>query len=278
MSNAKKPPVQSVERALDILEMIFSGGQAMRSGDIAASLGLHANTANNLIRTLYRRGYLTQNESGRYLLGGKCARLGEAADRWSLLREAALATMKALALSTGDGIFLGVNDGGKLHCVLTLLATGNVRIMEKQLWLERLHTTAAGKAILAGMENNELEDWLRHTKLVTLTPRTLANPEKLRREIELTHRRGWALCRDEASDGIAAIGVPVRDKNGRVIAALTQSFPTFYLDSGKVVAEKRAAILQNGARKIADCYESRQKGAGAAGTWVRPCRASQTWP
>lgn len=266
MSNAKKPLIQSVERALDILEMIFSSGQAMRSSNIAANLGLNANTTNNLVRTLYRRGYLAQDESGRYLLGGKCARLGEAADRWSFLREAALTTMKELTLSTGDGIFLGVNDCGKLHCVLTLLATGNMRIIEKQLWLERLHTTAAGKAILAGMENSELEGWLQHTKLVTLTPRTLSNPEKLLKEIELTRRRGWAMCRDEAAEGIAAIGVPVRDKNGRVIAALTQSFPTFYLDSGKVVAKKRAEILQNGARKIADYYESRQHGVGAAGT------------
>jgi DNA-binding IclR family transcriptional regulator len=257
MIDQKKPLVQSVERALDILETIFAQNSAMRSSDIACKLGLNANTANNLIRTLYRRGYLTQDENGRYLLGGKCARLGEASDRWSLLREAALDSLKNLSVETGDGVTLGVNDGGKLHCVLVLMATGAVQVLEKQLWLERLHTTAGGKVLLAGMAPYELDDWLKRAKLVTLTPRTLSDPKKLRAEVELTRQRGWATCIDEAVDGLAAIGVPVTDSQGRVVAAVAQSFPTFYPTSGKIVIAERVKIQQRYAQEIAAKYEIR---------------------
>ncbi len=257
MSEDKKPLVQSVERALDILEIIFSHEQAIRSTDIAAQLGLNANTTNNLVRTLYRRGYLAQDEIGRYRLGGKLARLGETADRWSLLREAALETLQELSIATGDGVSLGVNDSGKLHCVLVLMATGAVQILEKQLWLERLHTTAAGKVLLAGMALEELDDWLKRAKLVTLTPRTLADPAKLRAEIAMTRERGWAQCIDEAVDGLAALGVPVLDAKGRVVAAVAQSFPTYYLNSGKVKAEERVEVQRQAARKIAALYAAR---------------------
>ncbi|GEM_PF-860659 len=253
-----KPLVQSVERALDIMELVFMHENPLRSSDIANLLNLNCNTTNNLVRTLYRRAYLSQDENGRYMLGSFCARLGEAADRWSILRETSLPIMKKLTRTTEDGAFLGINDGGKLHCVLTLLPTGNIRVVEKQIWNERLHTTAAGKALLAGMDDCELNGWLAKAKLVSLTPKTLSNSKQLCKDILLSKARGWTKCQDEAADGICALGVPVICNNGKTIAGLAQSFPSYYLESGKVVACKRAEILKTMARKIATAYESRQ--------------------
>ena len=82
----KKRPVQSVERALDILDCLANHGVPMRSIDIAGELALHPSTANNLIRTLYRRRYLSRAEGGRYGVGIQCYVLGEIVDRWEELR------------------------------------------------------------------------------------------------------------------------------------------------------------------------------------------------
>ena len=83
----KKPLIQVLERAFDILEMLARNGKTFRSSEIAAELNLSQQTVNNLLRTLYERGYLSQNERREYRLGGQCFYLGACADRWQELRK-----------------------------------------------------------------------------------------------------------------------------------------------------------------------------------------------
>ena len=85
----KKPLIQVLERAFDILEMLGRTKRAYRSSEIAAELNLSQQTVNNLLRTLYERGYLSQTERREYRLGGQCFYLGACADRWQELRKEA---------------------------------------------------------------------------------------------------------------------------------------------------------------------------------------------
>ncbi|HEX2952287.1 MAG TPA: helix-turn-helix domain-containing protein, partial [Armatimonadota bacterium] len=86
VTEEKKPPVQSVERALDILDLLADSRSAMRAADIAAALELHPNTAHNIIRTLFRRGYLLQQDDNRYALGPRCYQIGMRCNPWEQLR------------------------------------------------------------------------------------------------------------------------------------------------------------------------------------------------
>jgi len=71
----RKTLIQSLDRALDILEIVRDGAGSLRSSDIAERAGLGVATAHNIIRSLYQRGYLAQDENSRYLLGPECFRL-----------------------------------------------------------------------------------------------------------------------------------------------------------------------------------------------------------
>ena len=71
----KKSLIQSLDRALDILELVRDSAGAVRSSDIAEKVGLGVATAHNIIRSLYQRGYLAQDDNSRYLLGPECFKL-----------------------------------------------------------------------------------------------------------------------------------------------------------------------------------------------------------
>ncbi len=249
-----KPLIQSAERVLDILELLAHDPGAMRSTEIATALGLHANTANNLVRTLFRRGYVTQKEDGRYCLGVQCYRLSTACDQWDSLRCAAQPLLQELADKTGDGAFLGVSENGRLLCLAQANGKGNVIVSFEQAWLNKFHCTAAGKAIIAHLDQEELNLIREQGELEKYTKKTITAWPKLLREIRLTKQRGYAICIDEAAEGIAAVGVPILKNGNHLLGAFAQSIPTYRIRNKEIAIHARAELLRNFAARLAEAY------------------------
>lgn len=249
-NTSKKPMVQSVERALDMLEHIASSGEPARSVDVAESLGLNVNTANNLLRTLYQRGYLAQDSGRRYILGSRCYEIGAAADRWTGLREAALPVLKELSVLTGDLSFLGVFDNLKLFRVAMVEGGGTVTVSAGMGWENKAHCSATGKVLLSNLDRKILEKYLNSDNMQKFTDKTICSGALLSQELGKVSSAGYAVCRDEASEGVSAMAVPVLNQKGQVIASLGQSFPTYFMDSGKVRIKSRIALLNQSSKKI----------------------------
>ncbi|MGI8416933.1 MAG: IclR family transcriptional regulator domain-containing protein [Nakamurella sp.] len=83
------------------------------------------------------------------------------------------------------------------------------------------HATAMGRVLLADLAAAELDDYLATTHLDQLLPRTLTQPTKLRKELDLVRRSGYALVNQELEEGLVAVPVPVRA--GRARAAINLS-------------------------------------------------------
>jgi len=253
----KKPLVQSIDRALSILDLLADRGQAMRSSEIAAALELNPNTTHNIVRTLYRRGYLIQHEDMRYFLGPQCYHIGTLSDLWDTLRQIAIPIMQRLAKQTGDNAFLGVNAGDELVCVARLEGMGPIVVAQSPESLQQFHSTAAGKVLLAYHHPSLLKYHRGLARLERFTPTTITRWDRLLEELRLTRQRGYSLCRDEQAQDIASVGVPVLDSQGRILAALAQSFPSYYLDSERIPLPHRLELLRHSATRIAERYERR---------------------
>ena len=256
-STAKKPLVQSVERALDILDRLAFEGRPMRSSEIAAALKLNPNTTHNLVRTLYRRGYLIQHGDARYFLGPQCYHIGTLSDMWESLRVIAMPKMEQLAEETGDGVFLGINAGNDLICVARVQGTGAVIVVEKQEWLQQFHATAAGKVLLAYRPPSLRTRLKSMGELMRITPNTITRWDELEEELARTKKQGYGLCRDEGGVGVGAIGVPLLDGRGYILAALAQSFPSYYFEAEKLNVAERVETLNRFAGEIAHAYDNR---------------------
>jgi DNA-binding IclR family transcriptional regulator len=100
-----------------------------------------------------------------------------------------------------------------------------------------VHCTSVGKAILAFLPEDRIEDILRRTRFERFTHRTIPTPEALRVEIEKTRRRGYAVDDEELEEGLRCIAVPLLDAQRQPVAAVSISGPSF-----RVTAQKLPAI------------------------------------
>ena len=154
--------IQVLELSLDMLEMLAQAKKPMRATDIAKAFGLSLQRTNNILRTLHKRKYVSQDEHLCYRLGGECWKLGCSADRWANLRAAAEKPMLELGKKTGFVTFLGVMEGDRLFCVMSC-HNGKILEIRKQDWADELHSTASGRILLANLPASQ-----RHRVLARL--------------------------------------------------------------------------------------------------------------
>lgn len=242
----RKKLIQSIERALNILEVVREGAP-IRTTDIARAVGLSPSAANNIVRTLFIRNYLAQDDDGRYLLGYQAYLMGTAADAWTRLRQAAAAPMLRLNQATGFLCFLGVELQGRVIAVHIVEGSGAVVVPRNQKWLDQLHCTAAGKVLLASMPPERYATLRKDYQLVAHTPRTSTRWQDIDRDIESIRATGFYVCKDESVYGVSSVSVPVTEPDGAPAAALSVSFSSYFLTpklQADLLAKLRAAAQE----------------------------------
>lgn len=225
----KKPLIQVLDRAFDLLELLARERRAMKAGEIAEKLRLPPKTVNNLLRSLYGRGYLSQDEKRYYRLGPQCFYLGSFADRWKELRKRSAGPLGELCGSLPLLGFVGVIENDKLFCVALRQPGENPpggNGGEEQNWAEELHSTACGRVLLAALEPGERRKLFARLTRKKTTPATVTDSAELERICETVATQGFCEIADESVLGVCSIAVPVRSKTGRTIAAIAFSSPS----------------------------------------------------
>ena len=98
-----------------------------------------------------------------------------------------------------------------------------------------LHSTSAGKVLLAALSDGEARKILGNRKLPVLTPHTITDPAVVIASLAKVRRQGFALVNEENIPGVLSVGAPIRDRTSAVVAALSVAFPK-YLDAGLTLA------------------------------------------
>ena len=173
-----KNMVQAIERAAEILEILGRSPQGLSIGEIAAQSGLAKGTAHRLLASLAHFDYVRQDGSTRhYQLGFKLVELGNRLLNKIDLRDDARPFLMALAEEVQETVHLVVRDRDEA------LYIDKVALHPKRSGLQMvshigsrtaLHSSAVGKVLLAGLSDQDLEDYLSEGDFVPLTPRTLS--------------------------------------------------------------------------------------------------------
>ncbi len=221
------PGVQSVDRALVILEVLARVGAAGVT-EIAAELGVHKSTAFRLVATLEAHRLVEQvDDRGKYRLGVGVLRLaGATTARLDVVQEAR-SVCRRLAADTGETVNVAVLSESS---ALYLDQVAGSSALQSHNWVGQripLHATSNGKVLLAGLDPSGLDDLL--DDLAAYTPRTVTRAGDLRRELDRVRTQGWALAVDELEVGLAAAAAPIRDAAGDVVASMSVSGSTFRL-------------------------------------------------
>ncbi len=200
--------VQSLHRALDVLEALAAAGGTATLGDLAVGCGLPAPTLHRLAATLADRGYLRQLPDRRYCLGSRLVPLGGQAN--ALLGERALPVLRELAGLTGESANLAVLTQGRAEYVSQAPGRHAMRIFTEVGNRVALHCTGVGKALLASVPPAQTGRLIGDGPLAARTPATITDPGALRAEIALIRIRGYALDEGEMEVGVrcVAVGIP----------------------------------------------------------------------
>ncbi|HWM37398.1 MAG TPA: IclR family transcriptional regulator [Streptomyces sp.] len=237
----------SVDNALRTL-VYLRGHQHARVTDISDHLGVARSTAHRLLTTLRGHGFVEQEPGGRrYRLGPVLLGLTRGAvDEPTLvqvahshlvqLRDAAAETANLLVLDGPDSRFADGVEGP--HPLRVGTRTGD-RVPA--------YATAGGKALLSELSPEAARTRYRRG-LTRLTPATLPDLDALAADLVTARARGYALNIDESVTGVHGVGVPVRDRFGTCLAAVTVSAPSIRLDVNR--AAELAPLLQQTAARI----------------------------
>jgi DNA-binding IclR family transcriptional regulator len=239
--------LQSVRRALTALELVADAGE-LGVSELGRQLGVHKATASRLAATLAERGLLERDPvTERYRIGFGLVRLAGAAMSGLDLVRTSRPILEELAERTRESANLGVLSGDGI--VYVDQVAGSQAIVTVN-WVGRrtpLHATSNGKVLLAFMDDAERDRYLA-SPLDTRTARTVVDPQVLRGQLAEVRRRGYAQTLEELEEGLNAVAAPVRQADGRVIAALGVSGPAFRMRGvdlpriGLWTAEAAAAV------------------------------------
>ncbi|BAR99982.1 transcriptional regulator [Blastochloris viridis] len=224
--------IQSVERALDILEVLATGADEMRLNEIARATHLNTSTCHHLISTLLDRGYVGQNPRGRtYFLGNKTLELSRSRAAMIDLVQIAMPTLRSLNQGTGETVHLDVLRGHDLTTVAKLDSQHAVRVVtDNATKAGAAHAAATGKAILAWLPETELNRILADKGLQAFTDVTIRSKDELVENLGLVRRQGFAIDREEHQPGVVGVAAAIRNHSGAVIGALSCSMPTMRAD------------------------------------------------
>ena len=220
--------VQSVDRAVSVLEILARNGEAGVT-EIADALEVHKSTAFRLLGVLENRGLVAQaKDRGKYYLGAGVLRLaGAAAVRLDISQEG-VPVCRKLADELGETVNIAVLDDDAAVNIMQARGTASVTA---QNWLGRrtpLHATSSGKVFLAHMPPSSREAVLGGP-LHRFTERTITGASVLRGELETVIPQGYAATIEELELGLAAVAAPVRSHDGEVIGAISVSGPVYRL-------------------------------------------------
>ncbi|KRV51310.1 IclR family transcriptional regulator [Wenjunlia vitaminophila] len=236
--------VQSLERAFGLLEQMADAGGEVGLSELSASTGLPLPTIHRLVRTLVACGYVRQQANRRYALGPRLIRLGESASR--LLGAWARPCLVELVEKTGETANMALLDGDDVVYVAQVPSHHSVRMFTEVGRRVLPHATGVGKALLAGLPDQDVRALLSRTGMPAATGHTITDPEVFLGELRQVRERGFAMDDNEQELGVRCLAVRIPDSP--TAAAISISGPAGRVS--EAATERIVPVLREAARRL----------------------------
>lgn len=241
--------VQSVDRAIGIINLFTGPVAELGITDIAGQMELSKSTVYGLVNTLAAAGYLEQNpESKRYRLGLKLFELGSLVRERMDLREIARPYLKELSVSFGMTVHMGLYRDWEMVYIDKVDAP-NQRIIYSQVGKRApMYCTGIGKAVLANLNDEDIQHILSTQPREALTRNTKTEASQIMEELAQVRQQGYAVDYEEVEIGLSCVAVPVFDDQKKPVAAISISSSAAVLEQEKI--QEAAGYLKKAAGGI----------------------------
>jgi IclR family transcriptional regulator, pca regulon regulatory protein len=240
--------VQSVARALSILELFNDRRLELTTNEIAQLTGLNRGTTYRFCRTLLSLGYLEEVGPSTFRPGVKCISLAQAALGSRAIVQIAMPFLNALRDRVQASVNMAILDGTDIVYIVRLLSSDLVTLRLGVGSRMPAYATSLGRSILAFLPPEETASILDHSEFQPLTPWTLATREAIEADLAETRQNGYAFNDQGIAAGIRGVGAPILDGKGRPIASINVSLSRPV--TGREVSRELAPEVVKTAREI----------------------------
>ncbi len=229
--------VQSIERALDLLECLARGPGWMGISELSIVTGLPIATIHRLLKTLTTRGYVVQDRhTRRYSLGAAFSLLVNNTAQIPDWNAIATPFLQELVEVSGETANLAIMERDKAVYVAQAQPVRMVRMFTELGNRVPLHNTGCGKVLLAFQPESVANTIIAGTGLTAYTEKTITNLDQFRQELARIRENGYAIDNGEQEEGVRCLSVPVYGAGSRVVAAISISGPASRLDATRTSA------------------------------------------
>lgn len=227
--------VRSVVRALSILRTLAASTEGLTLSETAERAGLAPSTAHRILTTLESERFvrfdsanaLWQVGVGAFMVGGAFTR---SRDIVGLARP----FLRRLMEMTGETANIYLESGGEVICMAQVESRHTMRAITQVGGRARMHWTAAGKALLAAMTDDQVLRIVAEHGMPRATPNTLTEPAPLLRELDAIRRSRFAHDNEESTEGLRCIAVAIHNEAGRAVAAISISGPSARITAARI--------------------------------------------
>lgn len=243
--------VQSVMKALSILEFLDGRGDGGVT-EIGAALGMDKSTAFRLLATLKEKGYVIANpRTQKYSNGSKLFMLGQGVMRQYGFNPLLDLELRGLAEKSGETVNYAVPDGSEVLYLASHETEDIVKLAGSIGQRRPMYCTSVGKAILAHYRPEYIQALCGQFSFARYTEHTLTTPELLHEELARIRACGYSVDNQEHSLGIHCVGIPLLDRQGHPVGAVSISMPQFRHEADPSRHDRCVELLLHASERLA---------------------------
>jgi len=241
--NRPKYPIKVLLNACLIFDILIKKKQPVTIHELSENLNIYPSTIHRILDTLHYLGYIEKRvDSDEYQIGLKAIELGLVKlNQISLIQEAN-PYLEALSKEMNENVYLGVLFEGEVLYEAKKEAIRKISLITHVGTRAPLHCTSLGKVLIAHLPTKEREKILGDKPLKRLTKNTIVDRNALKKEIVKVQKLGYAIDDEEYENEIRCVAAPIRNYQGKVIAAVSISGPSYRFTLDREEAMVKAII------------------------------------
>lgn len=217
---AERNTVQSVDKAMTLLEILLARRTPMTLQELSAASGYPKSTAHALLTTMRSHSAVEQQRDGRYALGIRLFECGCAVSSAWDIGHLAHPHLEQLAAATGASAFLSLLEGTNAISFDQCVSDTGLQVVPAIGGRMPLHATSQGKMLLSGRSDREVLRILEEGGMQAFTPHTITDPRRFVADLAAVRKQGYAVEDGEYRIGLRSAAAPVYDSGGQMRYAL----------------------------------------------------------
>ncbi len=221
---ARRDWIAGLEKGLAIIEVFDDASPRLSASEAGARCGLTRTAARRYLLTLRHLGYIA-SDGKLFWLTPRVLRLGQSYLESARLPRIVQPFLQRVTAGTQESAFVSVMDGDD---VVYIARNGSSRAMNTGYVLGArvpAQVTAAGMLMLAQRGQDAVEAWLQSGELKAFTSFTIASKDRMRIELARIRNQGWAISEQQLNLYYRGVAVPLRDRRGELVGALSVTMP-----------------------------------------------------